>query len=113
MTLPMYRPSPHYSQLTNPDSVDPRSDGRVRAALVALRHVAALDPDGARLDNGVGFSVSDVARGHALSKLSPLTVLRSPVLCREVMAMAGRYRRQVPGGLAYAAGLTDQRSLLL
>lgn len=111
MTLPVFRPSPHYSGFPNPDSVDSRSDGRVRAALAALRHVAALDPDGARLENGVGFGVSDVARGHALAKLSPLTVLRSPVLCREVMAMAGRYRRQVPGGIAFAAGLTDQGAL--
>ena len=112
MTLPSMRPSPHYSGFQNPVSQDSRSDGRVRAALAALRHVAALDPDGARLENGVGFSVSDVARGHALARLSPLTVLRSPVLCREVMAMAGRYRRQVPGGLAFDAGLTDQGSLL-
>lgn len=112
MTIAMSGLSPHYSGIRNPDSQDSRSAARVRAALAALRHVASLDPDGARLDNGVGFSVSDVARGHALARLSPLTVLRSPVLCREVLAMAGRYRRQVPGGIAFAAGLTDQGSLL-
>lgn len=110
------RLSPHYSgvrnQVSNDSPRDARGDGRIRAALAALRHVAALDPDGARLENGVGFGVSDVARGHALAKLSPLTVLRSPVLSGEVLAMASRYRRQVPGGLAFGAGLTDQGSLL-
>lgn len=108
----VYRPSPHYSPVPQRGSGDARRDARVRAALAALRHVASLDPDGARLDNNVGFSVSDVSKGHRLAGLSPATVLRSPVLCREVLAMAARYRRQVPGQIAFAAGLTDQGSLL-
>lgn len=82
------------------------------AALAALRHVASLDPDGARFDNGLGFSKSDVALGHRLAKLSSDAVRRSPVLAAEVMRLAAKYRRQVPGGMAYAAGLTDQRCLL-
>lgn len=109
------RLSPHYSgvrnQISSHSPRDARSDGHIRAALAALCHVAALDLDGARLETGIGFGVSDAARGHALAKLSPLTVLRSPVLSGEVLAMASRYRRQVPGGLAFAAGLTDQGSL--
>ena len=84
----------------------------MRAALEALRHVASLDPDGARFENGLGFSKSDVALGHRLSKLSPEAVCRSPGLAREVLRLAARYRRQVPGGIAYEAGLTDQGSLL-
>jgi len=91
---------------------DAHSDAQAVAALEALRHVASLDPDGARLKNLVGFSRADVALGHRLARLSPEAVSRSPALAAEVMRLAARYRRQVPGGLSSAAGLTDQRCLL-
>ena len=101
--------SPRYSMGLNRRSGDLRSDAV--AALAALKHVASLDPDGARLRNGMGFSRSDVARGHLLAGLSPESLRLSPALAGEVLRMAARYRKQVPGGQAYAAGLTDQGRL--
>ena len=102
--------SPRYSLALNRRSGDFRSDAV--AALAALKHVASLDPDVARLRNGMGFGRSDVARGHLLAGLSPESVRLSPALAGEVLRMAARYRKQVPGGQAYAAGLTDQGKLL-
>lgn len=107
----MFRHSPHYSPKPNPKCSDSRSDARITAALSALRHVASFDPDGARLENDVGFSRSDVARGHRLAAIPVALVKSSPRLAAEVLAMAARYRRQVPGMAAFQAGLTDQRSL--
>lgn len=104
--------SPHYSRTLNPDSGNSRSDGRVLAALAALKHVASLDPDHARSLNQAGFGKSDVSLGHRLARMSADAVRRSPALRNEVLRLAGKYRRQVPGGLAYAAGLTDQMALL-
>lgn len=103
--------APRYSPVLNPRSRDSGSDAAV-AALAALRHVASRDPDRAQLRNGAGFSRSDVALGHRLALLSADAVRRSPALAAEVLRMAARYRRQVPGGLADAAGLTDQGRLL-
>lgn len=103
-------PSPRYSMGLNRRTGDFRSDAAV-AALAALKHVASLDPDGARLRNGMGFSRSDAARGHLLAGLSPESLRLSPALAGEVLRMAARYRKQVPGGQAYAAGLTDQGRL--
>lgn len=92
-------------------SCDSPGEGKVLAALAALRHVASLDPDHARSLNRAGFSKSDVLLGHRLARMSPDAVRQSPALRGEVLRLASRYRRQVPGGLAYDAGLTDQRSL--
>lgn len=95
------RPSPHYSSKPNPDSSDPRCDGRLLAALAALKHLASLDPDHARSLNQAGFGASDVSLGHRLARMSADAVRRSPALRNEVLRLAGKYRRQVPGGLAY------------
>lgn len=42
-------------------------------AIGGLRQLAALDPDRARIENGVGFSASDGSIGHALAWLGELT----------------------------------------
>ena len=52
-----------------------------RAALDALRHVAALDPDRAHALNGVGFSQSDSRLGHSLARLSPAAVSVESLPC--------------------------------
>ena len=103
--------SPHYSTNENRTSWVSGSDADIRAALDALRHVAALDPDRAHALNGVGFSQSDSRLGHRLARLSPAAVSANPFLCSAVLQLAARYRRQVPAGIRYAAGLTDQADL--
>ena len=74
--------SPHYSTNENRTSRVSGSDADIRAALDALRHVAALDPDRAHALNGVGFSQSDSRLGHRLARLSPAAVSANPFLAR-------------------------------
>lgn len=84
---------------------------RVEAALEALRLVAAADPDHAREANGKGFSKSDVALGHRLSMALPDRVKKTPPAAAQAIALAARYRRQVPTRLAFDMHLTDQPDL--
>lgn len=72
---------------------DPRY-ARVREALLILGAVAAEDLDYAKMQNGVGFSKADSAKGHSLARLSPVEVMRSSATYTEVLRMATRYRRQ-------------------
>ncbi len=81
-----FRPPP------NP-AADPRGP-RVKEALIVLATVAAEDADYAKAQNGVGFSRSDSAKGHALAQLSVRSVLQDESTCAEVLKMAARYRRQ-------------------
>ena len=87
------------------------SDGRIRAALEAIREVASLDPDRARLANAAGFSVADVSLGHRLARLSANHVRNDPVVTNQVLSLAARYRRQVSPKLRYDLRLTDQLDL--
>lgn len=107
--------APHYSLKSNRKSSishsDARSDGTLAAALDAVREVASMDPDHARLANAAGFSVSDVALGHRLARLSVSQLKTDPVSRGQVLALASRYRRQVSPRLRYTLGLTDQRDL--
>ena len=83
---------------------------RLTAALDALRHVASLDPDHARHANGRGFARSDVSLGHRLA-VSAASSLRDGPLAAKAIALAARYRRQVPSGIRYNLGLIDQPDL--
>jgi hypothetical protein len=80
----------------------------VRAAHDALRAVAGLDPDHAREANGKGFDRGDVALGHALASGSAESIASSPAYAALVVALAGKYRRQVAPRLALALGHTQQ-----
>jgi hypothetical protein len=94
----------------NQESAGPRSDGRLEAALDALRIVAGNDPDHARQANGRGFARSDVSRGHSLSEASA-TAIRGTAAASEALRLAVRYRRQVPTSVRFGLGLTDQPDL--
>ncbi|OHV83682.1 hypothetical protein LCM4573_06130 [Rhizobium sp. LCM 4573] len=74
-------------------SRDPRW-GKAREALLVIGAVAAEDSDYAKQQNGVGFSKSDSTKGHALARLSVVSVLSSNATFQEVTKFAGRYRRQ-------------------
>lgn len=76
-----------------PNRRDPRWLS-AKEALLVLGAVAAEDSDYAQRQNGVGFSRSDSAKGHALAQLGVIAVLRSDATYAEVMKMAARYRRQ-------------------
>lgn len=114
-------PSPHYSSApqpgfrrSNPGHALARSAARraqLEAALEAVREVARLDPDKARLANAAGFSVSDVSLGHRLALLSADQLARDPVASGQALALAARYRRQVSPKLRFAMGVTDQMDL--
>jgi hypothetical protein len=83
--------SPHYSPKRNPPSVDSPRDGRLEAALDALRIVADADPDHARHANGMGFAKSDVTGGHRLA-----TALRNTASAAEAIrldAVEGYWKR--------------------
>lgn len=84
---------------------------RLEAALEALRLVAQNDPDRARKANGLGFSKSDVTAGHRLAATSPDRVRRTTPATAQAIALAARYRRQVPTRLAFQMHLTDQPDL--
>ena len=103
--------SPHYSRVGNRKARDSRSDGRLAAALDAVREVARLDPDKAKVANAAGFSVSDVSLGHRLALLSTEQLRKDPVASGQALALAARYRRQVPNRLRVAIGATDQHDL--
>ena len=102
--------SPHYSRARN-RRPPARCDGRLQAALDAIREVARLDPDKARLANAAGFGVSDVSLGHRLALLSAEQLARDPVASGQALALAARYRRQVSPGLRFTMGLDDQMDL--
>lgn len=114
--------SPHYSsarqqdyRVSNPGCALARSTARLAqlaAALDAIREVARLDPDKARLANGVGFSVADVAVGHRLAQLTADQLRKDPVASGQALALAARYRRQVSPKLRYQMGLDDQGDML-
>lgn len=74
-------------------AADPRGR-KIKEALIVLATVAAEDSDYAKTQNGVGFSRSDSAKGHALAQLSIRAVLQDESTCSEVLKMAARYRRQ-------------------
>ncbi len=73
--------------------LDPRGE-KLREALLVLAAVAAEDADYAKTRNGKGFSKSDSAKGHALSKVGLSSALQNASLAAEVLGMAARYRRQ-------------------
>jgi hypothetical protein len=93
--------------LRNRKPPDSPGDGRLEAALDALRIVAGNDPDHARHANGRGFARSDVSKGHSLSEASA-TAIRGTAAASEALRLAVRYRRQVPTSVRYGLGLTDQ-----
>ncbi|WP_421405100.1 hypothetical protein [Agrobacterium fabrum] len=74
-------------------TADPRGS-KVKEALIVLATVAAEDADHAQIQNGVGFSRPDSAKGHVLARLSVRAVLQDESTCAEVLKMAARYRRQ-------------------
>ncbi|MHA6685349.1 hypothetical protein [Mesorhizobium sp. A556] len=80
----------------------------VEAAHAAVRAVAGLDPDHAREANGKGFDKSDVALGHALASASAEIIASSPAYAAMLIALAGKYRKQVSPKLGLALGHTDQ-----
>ncbi len=84
---------------------------RLQAAHDAIRVVAGYDPDHATLANGRGFARSDVVIGHALASSPSQLALASPGLALHVWRLAGRYRRQVPQRVLFAAGISDQDDL--
>lgn len=100
--------APHYSMIRNRRPPEKRCDGRLEAALDAIREVARLDPDKAQLSNGVGFSVADVAVGHRFAQLTADQLRKDPVASGQALALAARYRRQVSPKLRYEMGLDDQ-----
>lgn len=100
-------PSPRYSPSRNRKATDSPGDGRLQAALDALRIVADADPDHARHANGRGFAKSDVLRGHRLATASASAIRNSPTAA-EAIRLAERYRRQVPTRLRFEMRLTDQ-----
>lgn len=74
-------------------SRDPRW-AKAREALLVIGAVAAEDSDYAKHQNGVGFSKSDSTKGHALARLSIVSVLSNASTYTEVTKLAARYRRQ-------------------
>jgi hypothetical protein len=93
----------------NRSSQDSPGEGRLQAALDALRLVAEADPDHARDANGRGFAKSDVRRGHSLATASASSLGASAAA--DAVRMAVRYRRQVPTSIRFGLGLTDQPDL--
>lgn len=89
--------SPHYSVDVNRIG-QKRSDAEViiRRAHDAVRYIATLDGDRAAVKNGLGFSKSDVSRGHALARWPFEVVIRSKTMATVSMALARKYRRQLP-----------------
>jgi hypothetical protein len=81
---------------------------RLAAALEALRIVAEADPDHARDANGRGFAKGDVTVGHRLAAASISRVRQTTPAAQQAIALAARYRRQVPTRLVFEMGLTDQ-----
>ncbi len=104
-------PSPRYSAAKNRKKTDSPGDGRLSAALDAVKSIARLDPDHARLANGIGFSASDARLGHLLARMSAEQLRDNKSLAKQVLAMAARYRKQVSPGLRYTLHLTAQRDL--
>jgi len=71
------------------------SDAERRTAHAAIRHLAALDKDGARRANGAGFSKVDTMVGHQLASLeSP-----SPAQYATMRQIAMKYRGQLSPSL--------------
>jgi SWI/SNF-related matrix-associated actin-dependent regulator 1 of chromatin subfamily A len=73
---------------------------QVEAVLVALRLLAGMDTDGARVLNGVGFSKFDSAIGHDLAG----RVTLSPKQATLGLKIARKYRRQISADLVTAMG---------
>lgn len=71
-----------------------------QAARSAVRYLAMLDPDGAQVLNGVGFSKADVYLGHTLSALAE----PAPAHWAMMRRLALRYPRQVPTEVAVLKG---------
>jgi hypothetical protein len=84
---------------------------RLAAALEALKIVAGNDPDRAMAANGVGFSKQDVSVGHRLAAASADRVRKTTPAAAQAIALAARYRRQVPTRLVFEMHLTDQPDL--
>ena len=76
------------------------------AVLDALRILAALDPDKARLRNGAGFSAADSSRGRALASKRSLF----PDEALEGLEIIERYRRQIPADLMRKARWTPPQT---
>ena len=71
------------------------SDAERRTAHAAIRHLAALDKDGARRANGAGFSKVDTVAGHQLAALeSP-----SPAQYATMRQIAMKYKGQLSPSL--------------
>lgn len=95
--------SPHYFVFLHHQYRVSRSeiDDVIRSCHAGLRHVARNDPDHARKQNGVGFSVSDQTLGHKLARASVETFLRSEVRAWVLIKLAIKYRRQIPPALRF------------
>ncbi|NTI03117.1 hypothetical protein G6K88_13920 [Agrobacterium rhizogenes] len=61
--------------------------------------MATLDQDHAQIANKVGFSKSDVTRGHKLAKCTEDQVVRHFALSAMAVMLAQKYDRQVPPSL--------------
>lgn len=82
--------SSHYSVVTQPKSQLTHSDAEaiLRWAHEAVRYIAALDSDRAATRNGLGFSKSDVSRGHPLTRWHLEVVVRSRTMAIVSMVLA-------------------------
>lgn len=90
--------------MRQPDA-DNLSDDQVNAIHAALRFLAALDGDGARKENGVGFNKHDSYDGHYLASQRYLTAKEA----KHGLYIAWRYHRtQLPPDLvARIAGVEE------
>jgi SWI/SNF-related matrix-associated actin-dependent regulator 1 of chromatin subfamily A len=76
---------------------------QIDAVLKGMRLLTADDPDRANVDNGVGFSKSDVYVGHAMARLDTL----SPDLWALGATLCKKYRRQLGDDLVEATGMSN------
>jgi len=70
-------------------------DAERRTAQAAIRHLAALDTDGAKRANGQGFGITDSRLGHILAALLSPT----PAQYATMRSIAQKYRGQLPPSL--------------
>lgn len=90
--------SPHYFIKWNLSYRPSRSDAAkiIKRAHDAVRYIASLDKDHAKLANGAGFSKSDVRGGHNLARIPVEKVVAHPILSAYALKLARKYKRQLP-----------------
>jgi len=89
---------------SQPGKYPEASEEKRSAALLAMQIIAGVC-DGARADDGMGFSAIDADIGHKLAKLEKLTDGQTWL----AGSLANKYRRQLPEEIMKSLGMEDTK----